>query len=220
MIDLRRALAECPLAAILRGITPAESRAVGLALLDVGFRIIEVPLNSPDPFASISLLAECCGARALIGAGTVLTPIAVGQVAAAGGRLIVMPHGDERIIAAARSLGLACLPGVSTPTEAFSALAAGADGLKLFPAETIPPAAVKAWRAVLPERTALIPVGGIGAENLGAYLEAGASGLGIGSALYRPGKPAEQVRQDGEGLMAARRGARTSAVSCKTTIAD
>lgn len=207
MIDLDSALAECPLVAILRGITPAECEAVGSALVETGFSIIEVPLNSPDPFNSIRFLASRFGHRALIGAGTVLSAAAVDQVAEAGGRLIVMPHGDPSVIAAAKERGLACIPGVATPTEAFAALAAGADALKLFPAEAISPSVVKALRAVLPASVRLLPVGGIGAQNMAAYLEAGAIGFGIGSTLYKPGMSAEQVREDAQALVEAWRSA-------------
>ena len=201
MIDLDTAMSQCPLVAILRGITPAESEAVGAALVETGFRIIEVPLNSPEPFQSIRILAQRFGDRALIGAGTVLSPVAVQEVADAGGKLIVMPHSNREVISSAKELGLACLPGVATPTEAFAALAAGADALKLFPAEIISPAAVKAMRAVLPETVRLLPVGGIGAHNLAAYLDAGAAGFGIGSTLYKPGKAADQVRRDAQALI-------------------
>ena len=194
-MDLDTAISECPLIAVLRGITPAECEAVGNALLESGFRIIEVPLNSPQPLESIRLLAELFGENSLIGAGTVLSPTAVDDVAGAGGRLIVMPHSDPAVITAAKGRNLACLPGVATPTEAFAALAAGADALKLFPAEAIPPNAVKALRAVLPVDTRLLPVGGIGAHNMAAYLETGAAGFGIGSTLYKPGKTAEDVRR-------------------------
>jgi 2-dehydro-3-deoxyphosphogalactonate aldolase len=207
MIDLASALSECPLVAILRGITPAECEAVGAALIDSGFRIIEVPLNSPDPLDSIRILGDHFGERALIGAGTVLSPAAVDQVADAGGRLIVMPHSDPSVVAAAKARGLACLPGVATPTEAFAALAAGADGLKLFPAEALPPAVVKALRAVLPVSARLMPVGGVGEHNIAAYLEAGAAGFGIGSTLYKPGKSADDVRHDAKALVAAYRSA-------------
>jgi len=203
MIDLEHALAECPLVAILRGITPDECDAVGAALVDAGFRFIEVPLNSPDPFTSIGLFAERFGKQALIGAGTVLSPGDVQRVADAGGRIIVMPHSDPAVIKAAKQLGLGCLPGVATPTEAFAALSAGADALKLFPAEAIPPAIVKAWRAVLPASVRLLPVGGIGVENMKTYREAGASGFGIGSSLYKPGKSADAVGRDARALVEA-----------------
>jgi 2-dehydro-3-deoxyphosphogalactonate aldolase len=189
-MDLNKHL---PLVAILRGIQPSEVIDVADALMAQRFSLIEVPLNSPDPLASIAALARHVRGRALIGAGTVLTELQVRQVADAGGRLIVMPHADVAVIRAAKGLGLLCLPGVCTPTEAFAALAAGADGLKLFPAEAMPPAIVKALRAVLPAATRLYPVGGIQPQGMRAYLEAGVSGFGLGSALYKPGDRAEQV---------------------------
>ena len=181
-----------PLIAILRGLTPAEAPAVGDALLDAGFRVLEVPLNSPDPLASIAALAGRHGGRALVGAGTVSTTAQVAEVAAAGGRLIVMPHADGAVVRAAKAAGLWCVPGAATPTEAFAALAAGADALKLFPAELLTPPVLKALRAVLPREVKLLPVGGITPRNLNDYVAAGASGFGLGSALYRPGStPAE-----------------------------
>ena len=203
MINLDSAMSACPLVAILRGITPGECETVGAALVEEGFRLIEVPLNSPDPIASIRIFAERFGTQALIGAGTVMSPDAVAEVADAGGRIIVMPHGDPTVIRAAKARGLICLPGVATPTAAFAALAAGADALKMFPAEAMPPHIVKAWRAVVPASVRLLPVGGIGADNIGAYLQAGASGFGIGSTLYKPGKSADAVRQDAKALIAA-----------------
>ncbi len=185
-----------PLVAILRGLAPAQAPAIGAALVDAGLRILEVPLNSPRPLESIALLADAFGGRCLVGAGTVLAPAQVDEVARAGGRLIVMPHADPAVIAAARAAGLRCIAGVATPTEAFSALQAGADALKLFPAEQLPPPVLKAWRSVLPAGTALLPVGGITPERLAAYRAAGADGFGIGSALYAPGMdPAEVARR-------------------------
>jgi 2-dehydro-3-deoxyphosphogalactonate aldolase len=188
-----KALADLPLIAILRGVRPDEVVAIGEALLAAGFVAIEVPLNSPEPLASIEQLALAFGERALIGAGTVLAPAQVAGVATAGGRLIVMPHGDPAVIATAKAAGLLCVPGVATPTEAFAALAAGADALKLFPAKALPPAVVKAWRAVLPADVWLLPVGGIAPETMAPYLAAGASGFGLGSALYRAGMSAPEV---------------------------
>jgi len=188
-------LARLPLIAILRGIRPAEAVPVGEALLAAGFVALEVPLNSPEPLASIGQLAAAFGERALIGAGTVLDPAQARQVGAAGGRLIVMPHSAPEVIAAAKAAGLLCMPGVATPTEAFTALAAGADALKLFPAEALAPVVVKAWRAVLPNEIWLLPVGGITPASLAPYLAAGANGFGLGSALYRPGMSAPEVAE-------------------------
>lgn len=206
MFDFESAVAACPLVAILRGITPGEAEAVGDALVSAGFRILEVPLNSPEPLVSIRRMADRLGSQALIGAGTVMSPQAVAEVADAGGRIIVTPHSDPAVIAAAKRHGLICLPGVATPTEAFAALAAGADALKLFPAEAIPPAVVKAWKAVLPSSVKVMPVGGIGAHNMRAYLDAGAAGFGIGSTLYKPGKSANAVKADAQALLAALKG--------------
>jgi 2-dehydro-3-deoxyphosphogalactonate aldolase len=193
MNALQEMLAPLPLIAILRGVRPDEAVAIGGALVEAGFGTIEVPLNSPEPLASIRALADAFGGRALIGAGTVRDPADVARIAAAGGRLVVMPHGDAAVIGAARQRGLLCVPGVATPTEAFAALDAGADALKLFPAEGLPPAVVKAWRAVLPKDVWLLPVGGIRPEGMAPYLAAGANGFGLGSALYRPGMSPAQV---------------------------
>lgn len=184
-----------PLVAILRGIRPAEAVPVGEALVDAGFAIVEVPLNSPSPLDSITRLAAALGDRALVGAGTVLTPQAVDQVAAAGGRLIVMPHADIRVIRAAKAAGLLAVPGFATPTEAFAALDAGADALKLFPAEAAAPPVLKAMLAVLPAGVQVLPVGGIRPETMAAYWQAGAAGFGLGSALYKPGDAPVTVHQ-------------------------
>ncbi|HWU76096.1 MAG TPA: 2-dehydro-3-deoxy-6-phosphogalactonate aldolase [Rhodanobacter sp.] len=186
-------LQSLPLIAILRGLAPSEAVAMGEAIAGAGFRMLEVPLNSPQPLHSIRLLREHLGARCLIGAGTVLTPLQVDEVAAAGGQLIVMPHADPALIAAAKRAGLICTPGAVTPTEAFAALAAGADALKIFPAEQLGPAVIKAWRAVLPRSLALLPVGGITPDDMAAYVAAGADGFGIGSALYAPGRDVADV---------------------------
>lgn len=187
-----------PLIAILRGVQPSEVAAVADALLSRGITLIEVPLNSPEPLRSIETLARHVGPRGLVGAGTVLGTAQVAQVADAGGQLIVMPHSDVAVIRAAKAAGLICLPGVATPTEAFAALAAGADGLKLFPAESFTPAVVKAWRAVLPKATRLYPVGGIQPQTMRAYLDAGVNGFGLGSALYQPGDTPAQVAAHAE----------------------
>ena len=190
---LRQLLEDLPLIAILRGIQPREVPAAADVLTSAGFRIIEIPLNSPEPLESLRHLAGRTGL--LAGAGTVLSPAEVEAVAAAGGRLMVAPNADREVIAAAKRLGMVALPGVATPTEAFTALAAGADGLKMFPAEILPPKAVKAWRAVLPAGVALLPVGGITPESMADYLAAGADGFGLGSALYKPGMSAAELGQ-------------------------
>ncbi|MFG1345809.1 2-dehydro-3-deoxy-6-phosphogalactonate aldolase [Xanthobacter autotrophicus DSM 431] len=202
--NFQNALAACPLVAILRGLKPDEALDVGAALVEAGFSIIEVPLNSPNPLTSIRLLADSFGDKALIGAGTVLSPDDVRAVKAAGGRLIVMPHADLEVIRAAKAEGLSCTPGVATPTEAFAARKAGADALKLFPAEGIPPVIVKAWKAVLSD-VPLLPVGGIDASNMAQYRAAGADGFGIGSALYKPGKSAPAIAADARTLVATAR---------------
>jgi 2-dehydro-3-deoxyphosphogalactonate aldolase len=193
-ISLRSYLTPLPLVAVLRGIGPAEVDAVAAALTDNGFRILEVPLNSPAPFESIGKLARGYGERCLTGAGTVLDVADVQRVAHAGGRLIVMPHADVAIVREAKRLGLVCLPGVATPTEAFAALAAGADGLKMFPAEQLSPAVLKAWRAVLPKDALVFPVGGIRPDNMAPFWAVGANGFGTGSNLYQPGSAADAVR--------------------------
>jgi 2-dehydro-3-deoxyphosphogalactonate aldolase len=202
------AFAACPLIAILRGITPSEAAGHGRALYEAGLRLIEVPLNSPQPFESIAALRAALPHDAIIGAGTVLQPQLIDEVALAGGELVVMPHADAAVIRAAKSLGLACTPGVATPTEAFAALVAGADALKIFPAEQLGAPAVKAWRAVLAHRVPLLPVGGITPENMGPFLTAGADGFGLGSALFRPGQEfgttGEHARAFVVGLRAAR----------------
>lgn len=187
-----------PLIAILRGIKPEEILDIAQALVDAGFRIIEVPMNSPEPLSSIEKLSERFGDRILTGAGTVLDPAWVPEVAAAGGRIIVMPHADAQVVRAARSHGMFALPGFATPTEAFQMLDAGADAIKLFPAEAASPQVLTAIRAVLPPGTAVIPVGGISPDTLAAYWQAGASGFGLGSALYKAGMSAPQVAENAE----------------------
>ncbi|WP_207482134.1 2-dehydro-3-deoxy-6-phosphogalactonate aldolase [Arenibaculum pallidiluteum] len=190
---LADALGKLPLVAILRGLDPAKALDTGQALFDAGFRIIEVPLNGPRPLECIATLAQAFGTRALIGAGTVMTTAQVEAVAAAGGRLIVMPHADVAVIRHAAAGRLHCVPGAATPTEAFAALAAGADGIKMFPAEVLPPPVVKAWRAVMPRDLPLLPVGGITPEGMAPYRAAGATGFGLGSALFTPAMPVDQV---------------------------
>jgi 2-dehydro-3-deoxyphosphogalactonate aldolase len=188
----RRAVDTLPLVAILRGITPEEAEPVGDALWQAGWRLLEVPLNSPGPLQSIERMVRRFP-QALVGAGTVRTADEVRQVHDAGGQLVVSPHFDRRVVEAASRLGMVSLPGVMTPSEAFAAIDCGATGLKLFPAETIPPAAVKAMRAVLPADVLLLPVGGIAPDNMAAYRVAGASGFGIGSALYQPARDPQAV---------------------------
>jgi 2-dehydro-3-deoxyphosphogalactonate aldolase len=202
-IDLSQAMEELPLVAILRGVSPAEAPDIGAVLVEAGFRIIEVPLNSPEPFRSIETLADHFGETALIGAGTVMSPDAARKTTDSGGKLVVMPHSDPAVIRAAKGAGAWCLPGVATPTEGFAALAAGADGLKLFPAETLPPVAVKAWRAVFPKEIRLMPVGGIAPETMADYVAAGASGFGVGSALYKPGVAAKELATRADAFIAA-----------------
>lgn len=203
MNGLDEALDRLPLVAILRGLQPAQAIEVGEALIDAGFRIIEVPLNSPQPLQSIERLATALGDRAIIGAGTVLKSSDISAVAGAGGRLIVMPHADCSLIRQVDHLGLFCVPGVATPTEAFAALAAGADALKMFPAEAMPPAVVKAWRAVIRPPIKLLPVGGITPERMAAYFEAGASGFGLGSALFKPDLSLPTLRANAEAFVDA-----------------
>ena len=190
---MREHLKDLPLIAILRGITPTEAVPVGQALAEAGFRIIEVPLNSPHPMHGIEALARALGDRCLVGAGTVTSVAQVDEVLNAGGRLIVMPHADAQVIRAAKARALWCAPGIATPTEGFAALAAGADALKLFPAELLTPPVLKALRAVFPPEVMFLPVGGIAPQNLAAYAAAGASGFGLGSALYKPGATPQQV---------------------------
>jgi 2-dehydro-3-deoxyphosphogalactonate aldolase len=195
--------AQCPLVAILRGIPPDEAEPVGEALVDAGFVLIEVPLNSPRPLESIERLAARFGERATIGAGTVTTPAEVAAVQDAGGTLIVSPHVDERVIAATVAAGMVSLPGFFTPTEAFAALRAGAHALKLFPAEAASPAVLKALRAALPANMPVLPVGGIAVEWIAPWLAAGAAGFGLGSALYRPGFSPAEVRESASRFVAA-----------------
>jgi 2-dehydro-3-deoxyphosphogalactonate aldolase len=206
---LEQALQQLPLVAILRGVKPAEVEAIADALYAEGFRVIEVPLNSPQALDSITRLARRMPGDALIGAGTVLGADAVGDVQLAGGKLIVMPHADATVIRAAKAAGMACVPGAATPTEAFAALQAGADALKLFPAELVTPAVVKALRAVLPRDLRLLPVGGITPEAMADFRRAGASGFGLGSALYAPGMGAGDVAARARAFVQAWHGHKT-----------
>ncbi|RVV99465.1 2-dehydro-3-deoxy-6-phosphogalactonate aldolase [Mesobaculum littorinae] len=202
-MTLTDALAAMPLVAILRGVTPPEAADMARALADAGITIAEVPLNSPDPLKSIAAMAAAVGDRMLIGAGTVLHAQQVAEVVQAGGRLIVAPNARDEVVRAAKAQGAAALPGVATPTEAFAACEAGADGLKLFPAEAAHPGVLKAWRAVMPTDLPILPVGGIDEESFGAWWAAGATGFGLGSTLYKPGRSAAEVGDRARALCAA-----------------
>ena len=206
--QFRIRLSECPLVAILRGITPDEAEPIGDALVEAGFGLIEVPLNSPQPLESNEPLAARLGASETIGAGTVTTAADVTAIRDAGGVLIVSPHADERVIAATVAEGLISLPGFLTPTEAFAALRVGAHALKLFPAEAASPAVLKALRAVLPPDLPVLPVGGIDVEGMAPWLAAGAGGFGLGSALYRPGSTPSEVSTRARRFVAAVKEAR------------
>ena len=209
-VTFDHAIAACPLVAILRGVKPDEAVAIGEVLIAKGFRMIEVPLNSPEPLDSIQRLVSRFGEVAMIGAGTVITEDEVRAVAASGARLVVSPCLDQSVVRTTLKLGMRVLPGVATPSELFAAVAAGARVIKLFPAEMITPTVVKSLRAVVPKTIRLFPVGGITPENLPAYLAAGADGAGIGSQLYAPGRTPAEVAKRAEAFVAALAGARTA----------
>jgi 2-dehydro-3-deoxyphosphogalactonate aldolase len=192
-MELAKLLEASPLVAILRGVKPGEVEAIAEVLLRHGITIIEVPLNSPEPFDSIGRLARRFGDRALIGAGTVMTEADIVRVHDAGGTLMVTPHADAKLVMAAKARGMQTAPGFFTPAEAFSLIAAGTDALKLFPAEGASPAMLKAMRAVLPPAMPVLPVGGITPDSMAPWREAGARGFGIGSAIYKPGDTADDV---------------------------
>jgi len=199
-------MSSLPLVAILRGIQPAEAPAALEALVAAGFRLIEIPLNSPEPLASIAAMRRLAPQHVLIGAGTVLSAEDATAVADAGGDLIVAPNMDVEVIRAAKARGLVALPGVATPTEAFAALRAGADALKAFPAEMIPPYVVKAWRAVIPRAVHILPVGGVTPTTMAEYVKAGATGFGLGSALYKVGDSAERLAKNARAFVEGWRG--------------
>lgn len=196
-------LAECPLIAILRGVKPGEVEAIGEALVAAGIRIVEVPLNSPDPLDSIRRLKARLGERAIVGAGTVLEPGQVRQIADAGGEIIVSPSTDPDVIHATVEAGLISAPGYFTPSEAFVAIRAGADAIKLFPAEGASPTVVKAQRAVIPRTVPLLIVGGVAPGTMRPYLEAGADGFGLGSGVYKPGQDAATIGAQAAAYVAA-----------------
>jgi 2-dehydro-3-deoxyphosphogalactonate aldolase len=196
-----------PLVAILRGLEPERAVAVGEVLVGAGFDIIEVPLNSPEPLTSIAALVEAVGDCALIGAGTVLAEAQVDDLAAIGAQLVVSPNCNPAVIRRTAAHGMVSMPGVLTPTEMFAALEAGATGLKIFPAELVSPAIIKAVRAVLPPQVPVLAVGGINAGNMGEFIAAGATGFGIGGSLFRPGKPLAEIDADARGIVAAFRAA-------------
>ena len=202
-MDVRQWLERCPLVAILRGVQPGEAESICSALERAGIYIVEVPLNSPRPLKSISILSRSFGSRMLIGAGTVTEPSQVGEVAAAGGRLIVTPHADTAIVRAAKQAGLFAVPGFFNPTEAFALLQAGADAIKLFPAEVLGPPMLRALRAVLPKSAIVIPVGGVDVQQVAPWMAAGALGLGVGSSIYKPGDDARVVEGKAQALVAA-----------------
>lgn len=203
MTDFAAAFAELPLVAILRGVRPDEVEPIGDALIEAGFSLIEVPMNSPDPLESVARLARRCGGDALIGAGTVLKPEDVARVRDAGGRMVISPNTNMEVIAATAAAGMASLPGYSTPSEAFAALAAGATALKLFPAEAASPAVLRAQRAVLPRHVPVLVVGGVAPDTMGPWRAAGADGFGLGSALYKPGADVSTVAAAARAFAAA-----------------
>ena len=199
----QRHFAACPLVAIIRGVTPDEAEAVGDALFEAGIRIVEVPLNSPEPLKSIERLAKRLGERALVGAGTVLETGQVADVQSAGGQLIVSPNTNTEIIAAAAATGMVSCPGYFTPSEAFAAIQAGAHALKLFPAEAATPAMVKAQRAVLPRDIPILVVGSVRPESIAGWMDAGANGFGLGSGVFKPGDTPAQVLDKARAFVAA-----------------
>lgn len=204
--ELKRRLQQCPFVAIIRGVTPAEVEDIGGALAGAGIVIIEVPLNSPDPFTSIERLANSLGNDVLVGAGTVMSTTDVERVRDAGGRIIVSPDTNAEVITAAAQANLVSTPGYFTPSEAFTAIRAGAHGLKFFPAEAATPAVVKAQRAVIPRHVPLLVVGGIKPDSLRPWMEAGADGFGLGGGLYKPGQSARETAAKANAYIKALKG--------------
>jgi 2-dehydro-3-deoxyphosphogalactonate aldolase len=202
-VDMKAWMERCPVIAILRGIKPVEVESIGHALEDAGVRIVEVPFNSPDPLQSIATLSRVFGDRMLVGAGTLTDPKQVAQVIDAGGRLIVTPHAEISVVSAAKKAGLFAVPGFFNPTEAFALLKAGADAIKLFPAEVLGPPMLKALKAVLPKDTLVVPVGGISDNSIPSWIAAGANGFGAGSSIYTPGDDAKAVMQKAKRLLDA-----------------
>jgi 2-dehydro-3-deoxyphosphogalactonate aldolase len=209
-VELNQWLARCPLVAILRGVQSHEAESICAALEQAGICIVEVPLNSPNPLETIAILSRSFGDRMLIGAGTLTETAHVAQVANAGGQLIVTPHADTAIVRAAKAAGLIAIPGFFNPTEAFALLQAGADAIKLFPAEVLGPPMLKALSAVLPKGTNVIPVGGIGPEQIAPWSAAGATGFGLGASIYKPGDDAQTVAKKAHALVAAVQASRVS----------
>jgi 2-dehydro-3-deoxyphosphogalactonate aldolase len=202
-MELRALLRACPIVSILRGIRPDEAESMGAALARSGVRIVEVPLNSPEPLKSISILAEKFSGQLLVGAGTVTRPEEVTRIASAGGKLIVTPHADLSVLQSAKHAGLVAIPGAFSPTEAFAVLQNGADAIKLFPAENLGVGMLKSLLAVLPARTIVVAVGGIDARNASSWLEAGALGVGVGSSIFKPGDTAFKVLASAQELVSS-----------------
>ena len=206
-MNFEQTLKDCNLVAILRGITFEEALPISEVLIEAGWRMIEVPLNSPDPLKSIEAIVKRFDGQALIGAGTVLTTAQVADVAATGAKLIISPNANVEVIKASRQAGMISLPGVATPTEAFAAIHAGASGIKAFPAEAISPQTIKAWKAVLPKDVPVLAVGGITPENMRPYIDAGTAGFGIGGSLYKPGMSVADVAEKARQFIQAMRNA-------------
>lgn len=203
--DFRKAFEKVPLIGILRGVKAEQAEEIATAAVEGGFRVIEIPLNSPEPFVSIGRIAHGLAGRAVIGAGTVLSAAEVESVAAAGGQIVVSPNIDQQVVAKTKALGLVSAPGIMTPSEAFAGIAAGADLLKLFPGELLPLNVISAFAAVLPRQIPLVLVGGVSVESMSAFAGSPISGFGIGSGLYKPGMAAAEVRERAQALVAASR---------------